>query len=99
QLKQRQKDILVAIDDIDRGIHIKDVSFVLNHNIARAIEDCMHRIGHAGRTDKAITKKKKIQLYFYELEEVIFELLDHLDTHYKLEPIVTKHNKTAILCA
>ncbi|CAF1137586.1 unnamed protein product [Rotaria sordida] len=51
---QPQKDILVAIDDTSRGMHIKDVSFVLNYDIARTIQDCMHRIGRNDRTGKAI---------------------------------------------
>ncbi|CAF1149716.1 unnamed protein product [Rotaria sordida] len=87
QLKQRQKDILVAIDDTGRGMHIKDVSFVLNCDIARTIQDCMHRIGRNDRTGKAIVFFFKIQLYFYELKEVILKLLNHLNAYHKLVSI------------
>ena len=37
QLKQGQKDILVATDVAGRGIDIKDVSFVLNYDMAKTI--------------------------------------------------------------
>lgn len=38
QLKQGQKDILVATDVAGRGIDIKDVSLVLNYDMAKTIQ-------------------------------------------------------------
>ncbi|KAJ1362480.1 DEAD (Asp-Glu-Ala-Asp) box polypeptide 23, variant 2 [Parelaphostrongylus tenuis] len=49
-LKDKTKDILVATDVAGRGIDIKDVSLVLNYDMAKSIEDYTHRIG---RTDKS----------------------------------------------
>ncbi|KIH65931.1 DEAD/DEAH box helicase [Ancylostoma duodenale] len=44
-LKDKTKDILVATDVAGRGIDIKDVSLVLNYDMAKSIEDYTHRIG------------------------------------------------------
>lgn len=48
-LKNGTKDILVATDVAGRGIDIKDVSLVLNYDMAKSIEDYTHRIGRTGR--------------------------------------------------
>ncbi len=42
-LKQGDKDILVATDVAGRGIDIKDVSTVINYDMAKSIEDYTHR--------------------------------------------------------
>ena len=46
-------DILVATDVAGRGIDIKDVSLVLNYDMAKTIEDYTHRIGRTGRAGKS----------------------------------------------
>lgn len=48
-LKNGTKDILVATDVAGRGIDIKDVSLVLNYDMAKTIEDYTHRIGRTGK--------------------------------------------------
>ncbi|VDK89308.1 unnamed protein product [Litomosoides sigmodontis] len=53
-LKDGTKDILVATDVAGRGIDIKDVSLVLNYDMAKSIEDYTHRIG---RTDLSADKQ------------------------------------------
>ncbi|MCP9258372.1 putative ATP-dependent RNA helicase DDX23 [Dirofilaria immitis] len=60
-LKDGSKDILVATDVAGRGIDIKDVSLVLNYDMAKSIEDYTHRIG---RTDKDV---------FYDLKQCLLE--------------------------
>ncbi|CAF4021871.1 unnamed protein product, partial [Rotaria sordida] len=112
QLKQGQKDILVATDVAGRGIDIKDVSLVLNYDMAKTVQDYTHRIGRtgrAGKAGKAITfVTKEDSAVFYDLKEVILEspvsqcppeLLNHPDAQHKPGTVVTKRNKTAILCA
>ncbi|UJR30923.1 hypothetical protein I4U23_018433 [Adineta vaga] len=112
QLKQGQKDILVATDVAGRGLDIKDVSVVLNYDMAKTIQDYTHRIGRtgrAGKAGKAITfLTKEDSAVFYELKEVILEspvsqcpqeLINHPDAQNKPGTVVTKRNKTAILCA
>eukprot|EP00124_Ichthyophonus_hoferi_P002606 Ihof_evm3s185 gene=Ihof_evmTU3s185 len=51
-LKTGEKDILVATDVAGRGIDIKDVSAVINYDMAKNIEDYTHRIGRTGRAGK-----------------------------------------------
>ena len=48
-LKDGSKDVLVATDVAGRGIDVKDVSLVLNYDMAKNIEDYTHRIGRTGR--------------------------------------------------
>jgi len=52
QLKSGTKDILVATDVASRGIDIPDVSLVVNYDMAKSIEDYIHRIGRTGRAGK-----------------------------------------------
>lgn len=52
QLKQGTKDILIATDVASRGIDVKDISLVLNYDMAKTIEDYVHRIGRTGRAGK-----------------------------------------------
>jgi len=40
---------LVATDVAGRGIDIKDVSLILNYDMAKNIEDYTHRIGRTGK--------------------------------------------------
>lgn len=76
-LKDGSKDILVATDVAGRGIDIKDVSLVLNYDMAKSIEDYTHRIGRTGRAGKhgkAITfltpEDKDV---FYDLKQCLLE--------------------------
>ena len=48
-LKSGTKDILVATDVAGRGIDVKDVSIVINYDMAKTIEDYTHRIGRTGK--------------------------------------------------
>jgi len=52
-LKEGAKDILVATDVAGRGIDIKDVSLVINYDMAKSIEMYTHRIGRTGRAGKS----------------------------------------------
>ncbi|TPX33759.1 hypothetical protein SmJEL517_g03455 [Synchytrium microbalum] len=51
-LKARQKDILVATDVAGRGLDVKNVSMVVNYDMAKNIEAYTHRIGRTGRAGK-----------------------------------------------
>ncbi|KAJ1966299.1 mRNA splicing protein prp28 [Dispira parvispora] len=53
QLKDGQADILVATDVAGRGIDVKNVSLVINFDMAKNIEDYTHRIGRTGRAGKS----------------------------------------------
>lgn len=51
-LKNGSKDILVATDVAGRGIDVKDVSHVVNYDMAKTVENYTHRIGRTGRAGK-----------------------------------------------
>eukprot|EP00088_Acartia_fossae_P034854 TRINITY_DN3582_c0_g1_i2.p1 TRINITY_DN3582_c0_g1~~TRINITY_DN3582_c0_g1_i2.p1 ORF type:complete len:831 (-),score=239.68 TRINITY_DN3582_c0_g1_i2:433-2880(-) len=74
-LKAGSKDILVATDVAGRGIDIKDVSLVINYDMAKSIEMYTHRIGRtgrAGKSGKAITfLTQDDSALFYELKEML----------------------------
>ncbi|RKP40186.1 P-loop containing nucleoside triphosphate hydrolase protein [Dimargaris cristalligena] len=53
QLKDGTMEILVATDVAGRGIDVKDVSLVVNFDMAKNIEDYTHRIGRTGRAGKS----------------------------------------------
>ncbi|MDA1334750.1 MAG: DEAD/DEAH box helicase [bacterium] len=44
--------VLVATDVAARGIHVDDVSHVINYDLPQTFEDYVHRIGRTGRADK-----------------------------------------------
>ncbi|PVU87389.1 hypothetical protein BB561_006363 [Smittium simulii] len=52
KLKSGEADILIATDVAGRGIDVKDVSLVINFDMAKTIEDYTHRIGRTGRAGK-----------------------------------------------
>ncbi|KAG8231675.1 hypothetical protein J437_LFUL007449, partial [Ladona fulva] len=100
-LKTGSKDILVATDVAGRGIDIKDVSMVINYDMAKSIEDYTHRIGRTGRAGKhglAISfLTKEDSPLFYDLKQIILsspvstcppELLNHPDAQHKPGTVV-----------
>lgn len=44
--------VLVATDVAARGIHVDNVSHVINYDLPNTFEDYVHRIGRTGRADK-----------------------------------------------
>ncbi|CAG5092586.1 Similar to DDX23: Probable ATP-dependent RNA helicase DDX23 (Homo sapiens) [Cotesia congregata] len=105
-LKGGSKDILVATDVAGRGIDIKDVSMVINYDMAKTIEDYTHRIGRTGRAGKAglaisFCTKDDSHL-FYDLKQTILgspistcppELLNHPEAQHKPGTVVTKKRR------
>ncbi|GAB1603563.1 probable ATP-dependent RNA helicase DDX23 [Argonauta hians] len=105
-LKGGAKDILVATDVAGRGIDIKDVSLVINYDMAKNIEDYTHRIGRTGRAGKtgvAISfLTKDDSNVFYDLKQVITssavstcapELSNHPDAQHKPGSMLHKKRK------
>ncbi|KAI8816049.1 P-loop containing nucleoside triphosphate hydrolase protein [Fimicolochytrium jonesii] len=77
-LKTGQKDILVATDVAGRGIDVKNVSLVVNYDMAKNIEDYTHRIGRTGRAGKkgvAITFLSEVADLdvFYDLKQTVLK--------------------------
>lgn len=52
RFKTGQIKVLVATDVAARGIHVDDVSHVINYDLPNTYEDYVHRIGRTGRGDK-----------------------------------------------
>jgi len=52
RFKSGQVKVLVATDVASRGIHVDDVSHVINYDLPNTYEDYIHRIGRTGRGDK-----------------------------------------------
>ncbi|KRX88202.1 putative ATP-dependent RNA helicase DDX23 [Trichinella pseudospiralis] len=109
-LKDGSKDILVATDVAGRGIDIKDVSLVLNYDMAKTIEDYTHRIGRtgrAGKSGKAITfLTKEDSQVFYDLKQLLLEspvsscpaeLANHPDAQKKPGQFVVKKRKDEVV--
>ncbi|XP_034097327.1 probable ATP-dependent RNA helicase DDX23 [Drosophila albomicans] len=105
-LKSGAKDILVATDVAGRGIDIKDVSLVINYDMAKSIEDYTHRIGRTGRAGKTgvaisfVTKDDSS--LFYDLKQCVTaspvsvcppELMNHPEAQHKPGTVVTKKRR------
>ncbi|XP_030384087.1 probable ATP-dependent RNA helicase DDX23 [Scaptodrosophila lebanonensis] len=105
-LKSGAKDILVATDVAGRGIDIKDVSLVINYDMAKSIEDYTHRIGRTGRAGKTgmaisfVTKDDSG--LFYDLKQCVTaspvsvcppELMNHPEAQHKPGTVVTKKRR------
>ena len=70
-LKAGTKEILVATDVAGRGIDIKNVSHVINFDMAKTVEAYTHRVGRTGR---AGAKGKAITYLTEEDSETFFDL-------------------------
>lgn len=73
--KNSKFNILISTDVAARGIHIDDISLVINYDVPRDKENYIHRIGRTGRKDsygKAITiVTDKDDKYINEIEEYL----------------------------
>ncbi|MCD8527927.1 MAG: C-terminal helicase domain-containing protein [Candidatus Pacebacteria bacterium] len=52
RLKDGNVRVLVATDVAARGIHVDDVTHVINYDLPQTFDDYVHRIGRTGRGDK-----------------------------------------------
>jgi ATP-dependent RNA helicase RhlB len=69
QFKQGKIRILVATDVASRGIHVDDISHVVNYDLPQDREDYVHRIGRtarAGKPGKAIAFACEKYVYYLE---------------------------------
>ncbi|KAL7018138.1 hypothetical protein ACKWTF_010652 [Chironomus riparius] len=51
-IKSGEVNILIATDVASRGIDIEDISYVVNYDFPRNIEEYVHRVGRTGRAGK-----------------------------------------------
>ena len=68
QFKKGQLKILVATDVASRGIHVEDISHVINYDLPQDSENYIHRIGRTARAGK---KGRALSL---ACEEYVFHL-------------------------
>ncbi|KAI7894801.1 P-loop containing nucleoside triphosphate hydrolase protein [Mucor mucedo] len=109
QLKNGTAGVLVATDVAGRGIDVKNVSLVINYDMAKNIEDYTHRIGRTGRAGNsgvAITfLSNKDADVMYDLRQMLaksslskvpHELASHPDAQGKPGAVKTKkkHEET-----
>lgn len=52
QFKNGKTNIMIATDVAGRGIHIQDISHVINYTLPERADDYIHRIGRTGRAGK-----------------------------------------------
>jgi ATP-dependent RNA helicase RhlB len=75
QFKKGRIKILVATDVASRGIHVEDISHVINYDLPQDSENYIHRIGRtarAGKTGKAFALACEDYVYHLEpLEEML----------------------------
>ena len=64
--KDKKTKVLFATDIAARGLHIDDISCVVNFDLPRATADYIHRIGRTGRAGKSGTAVSFIGLEDYE---------------------------------
>jgi ATP-dependent RNA helicase RhlB len=73
--KKGRLKILVATDVASRGIHVEDVSHVINYDLPQDAENYIHRIGRtarAGKSGRAISLACEDFVYHLEpLEEML----------------------------
>jgi ATP-dependent RNA helicase RhlB len=75
QFKNDQVKILVATDVASRGIHVEDISHVINYDLPQDSESYVHRIGRtarAGKSGRAISLACENYVFHLEpLEEML----------------------------
>lgn len=80
--KEYKFNILVSTDVASRGIHIDDISLVINYQVPKDKENYIHRIGRTGRYNKfgkAITLvSENEEKYLNEIEEYTNSKLDEI---------------------
>ena len=81
--KRGEFHFLIATDVAARGLHIDDVSHVINYEVPMENDSYVHRIGRTGRAGKegvAITLSTKRELRFlHEIEEYIQQSIPKKD--------------------
>lgn len=77
-------NILVSTDVASRGIHIDDISLVINYDVPHDKENYIHRIGRTGRKD---SYGKSITLVSERDKRYLKEIEDY--TQYKIEEVIS----------
>merc|ERR1719408_1163069 len=80
--------VLIATDDLVRGIDVQQVSLIINFDLPRNMENYLHRIGRSGRfarksvainfvTNNDVRSMKDIERYYHtQIEEMPMDIAD-----------------------
>jgi len=83
QFKEGKFSLLVATDVAGRGIHIDDLSLVINYDVPNELDNYVHRIGRTGRAGnggRAVTLVTSDDIMtLYEIEEHIGCLIEEAE--------------------
>lgn len=83
QFKNGEFNLLVATDVAARGIHIEDLSLVVNYDVPQEKDSYIHRIGRtgrAGKTGRAITLVTGDDIMsLYDIEEHIGAMIEEAE--------------------
>ena len=83
EFKEGKIQVLVATDVAARGIHIDDMSLVINYDVPQDKDSYIHRIGRTGRAGsggRAISLVTSDDVYaLYEIEEHAGARIDEMD--------------------
>lgn len=97
QFKQGEFHLLVATDVAARGIHIDDLSLVINYDVPIEKDSYVHRIGRTGRAGNVgraislVTGEDIMTLY--EIEEHIGVLIEEMEL--PSEAVINEHRASA----
>ncbi|MGE5405866.1 MAG: DEAD/DEAH box helicase, partial [Candidatus Saccharibacteria bacterium] len=93
QFKQGKFHILVATDVAARGIHVDDLSLVINYDVPIEKDSYIHRIGRTGRSGnegRAISLVTGDDIMtLYEIEEHIGSMIE--EGEFRSEPMSSEH--------
>jgi ATP-dependent RNA helicase RhlB len=93
--REGSEKIVIATDVAARGIHVDDVSLVINFDLPERAEDYVHRIGRTGRAGK---KGKSVSLVCeygaYSLPEIEKLIGEEVHSIYPEESMVTMPKKS-----
>ncbi|CAE7840851.1 DBP2, partial [Symbiodinium sp. KB8] len=87
EFKAGHNYVLVATDVASRGLDVKDVRLVINHDMPDGCEDFIHRIGRTGRkTNEGYNEGKAVSLFTSEDSRLARELVPILEEAKQVVP-------------
>lgn len=86
QFKKGDFEVLVATDVAARGIHVDDLSLVINYDVPQDKDSYIHRIGRTGRAGNG---GKAISLVTRDDQYTLYEIEEHVGVLIPEEPLPT----------
>ena len=72
--KDNRVRLLIATDVASRGLDVRDITYVINYDMPKIIEDYVHRIGRTGRAGA-----NGIAITFFAIDEDVRLARDFID--------------------